>query len=416
MKKLFNWYLQQNVFIKFLPFLFAYLLIIVVWKLPATLNADEPRYLMFARNLLFGYYSPPYPDVNLWNGPGYPLFITPFLAFKLPLLAIRLANGFLLYFTLVLVYKSIIVYCDIKTASISVIFLGSFFPAFQMLRFIHTETLTWLLISLVCYLFIKYLKTGKIINIFLVLTAFSIAILAMVKVIFGYVILSQIIFLSILFLFPKFRKVSLKPVLVFVLAMVFCLPYLFYTYKLTNKNFVWANSGGLSLYTMSSPYPEELGDWDIMLYHRENDADFFEEIKDLKPMDLDQALQTKAIQNIKTYPLKYLKNWFGNLGRLFLGYPFSYKTQNIERLVYIIPSMFVLTTIILTLLLYTSNFKYIPSELHFLLLFFGIYLIGSSFLSAYVRMFYITLPFWILFVTYIFYHTVEVKKLAALKT
>lgn len=45
------------------------------------------------------------------------------------------------------------------------------------------------------------------------------------------------------------------------LALLICSPYLVYTYALTGKIFYWGNSGGLSLYWMSSPHPQEFGDW-----------------------------------------------------------------------------------------------------------------------------------------------------------
>ena len=38
-------------------------------------------------------------------------------------------------------------------------------------------------------------------------------------------------------------------------------PYLFYTYHLTGKHFYWANSGGLGLYWMASPDPNDFGSW-----------------------------------------------------------------------------------------------------------------------------------------------------------
>src|SRR5690349_1086566 len=53
-----------------------------VWRI-AHLSAgapvgDEWRYLYYADNLLHGFYSP-HDRVFLWNGPGYPLLLAPFV-------------------------------------------------------------------------------------------------------------------------------------------------------------------------------------------------------------------------------------------------------------------------------------------------------------------------------------------------
>ena len=34
-----------------------------------------------------------------------------------------------------------------------------------------------------------------------------------------------------------------------------------YTYKLTGKIFSWSTAGGMNLYTLSTPYKNEYGDW-----------------------------------------------------------------------------------------------------------------------------------------------------------
>ena len=78
------------------------------------------------------------------------------------------------------------------------------------------------------------------------------------KVFFGYVLLSGL--LLYLFLYKWQKKSDFKKTfLVFLFSLIFCLPYLSYTYFLTGKIFYWGNSGGIGLYAMSSPYEDELG-------------------------------------------------------------------------------------------------------------------------------------------------------------
>jgi len=44
-------------------------------------------------------------------------------------------------------------------------------------------------------------------------------------------------------------------------AALACLPWLAYTYALTGRSFYWGNAGSLSLYWMSAPTPDQLGQW-----------------------------------------------------------------------------------------------------------------------------------------------------------
>ena len=45
------------------------------------------------------------------------------------------------------------------------------------------------------------------------------------------------------------------------MAFIVNVPYLGYTYHLTGKMFYWSSFGGNNLYWMSSPYPEEYGNY-----------------------------------------------------------------------------------------------------------------------------------------------------------
>src|SRR5687768_1899633 len=93
-------------FVSFIPFLLLYIGIILVGQ-EETLFGDEGRYLQFAQNLLHGFYSPPPPEINLWNGPGFPIYLIPFVALKAPLLLIKLFNAFLHYLTLIVFYHTL---------------------------------------------------------------------------------------------------------------------------------------------------------------------------------------------------------------------------------------------------------------------------------------------------------------------
>lgn len=410
MKKLLHWYSGLNSYYKLLPFLIVYLAICVRFA-PHDFVDDEARYVRFANNLLQGFYSPPLPNIDLWNGPGYPALIAPFLLLKLPLVVIRILNGILLYFSLILVFKTITLFTSNKSALIFTILLGCYFPVFEKLPLILTECFTWFLISLIGYLVIKVGYQKKISWKYVLLCAFSIAVLVMTKVVFGYVILAMLVVSLLLFLLPKSRLEAKKFTYVFALSFLLCLPYLAYTYNVTHKAFYWTNSGGWSLFAMSAPYENDWGDWkdNPQMLQNPNYKAFADSVLKLTPLERDDAYRKKGIENIKKYPKKYLINCVANVGRMFFSYPFTDMKQDVKTFYTIIPNMFVLVFMVITILLSIFYYKKIPEAIIILLLFMLIYLAGSTLVSAFRRMFYITMPFWTVFFAYVLTNIVTIR-------
>ncbi len=399
-----------NIWVLMLPFLILYLIISIITA-RSDIYGDEIRYLTFAKNLLGGFFSPPPPNIDLWSGPGYPMFIAIPLLSQLPIVFLRLLNAVLLYLALINTFQTLKEYTSHKNSLISTIMLGLYFPIFELLSSIYTEILTWFLISLICLLFTRTLKNRIFSWKYILVTAIAISYLALTKVIFGYVILMMIAISSLLLLNSSFRDTAKKSLLIFTFALAFCLPYLAYTYSLTGKIFYWANSGGMSLYTMSTPYPGEFGDWtnSKKLAKNPNHAEFMETTITLPPLERDEAFRKQAIENIKAHPKKYAMNLLANVGRLLFSYPYSDGKQTIGTYFTIIPNMFVVVIIFLSLGIGLRRHKEFPIELVLLLAFILIYLGGSSLVSAYRRMFYITMPFWTVFISYVFTNIISIK-------
>jgi hypothetical protein len=410
MKKLGKWYFDLNIYLKLFPFLILYL-IICIFLSTNKLRYDEARYVMFAKNLINGFFSPPYPEINLWNGPGYPLLIAPIIFLKLPLSLLKLLNAFLLYSSLIISYKTFRLYSSNKEACFFSIILGLYFPIFTDLPIIWTECLTWFFISLVSNLFLRNYLKNNIEWKFIFLSGLSIAYLAMIKVIFGYAIIIMCFFSIFLYLIPRYKLSAKKSVLIFSISFIFCLPWLFYTFKLTNKIFYWTNSAGMSLYTMSTPHKGELGDWNRIekLSVNPNHRTFIDSISKLNEIDKDMAFKKVALSNIKNHPGKYIENWFANIGRLFFSYPFSEKKQSLSTYFTFIPNMFIIVIIVFAIIGIFFNSRKFPEGLFLLFAFIFIYLSGSSLVSAYRRMFYISIPFWFVFISYVFTNIITIK-------
>jgi hypothetical protein len=96
----------KNPYLLFAPFLILYIIIVLIFHKQGTIG-DEGRYLMFAHNLIHGFYSPTGPNIDLGNGPGYPIILKPFVALHLPLIFMRLINAVFYYLSIVLLFKSL---------------------------------------------------------------------------------------------------------------------------------------------------------------------------------------------------------------------------------------------------------------------------------------------------------------------
>ncbi|MEO6524532.1 MAG: glycosyltransferase family 39 protein [Mucilaginibacter sp.] len=404
--------LTRNPFFLFLPFLFYYGYVIVHNKLP-TLYGDEVRYFEFAQHLLNGYYSPPMPYINLWNGPGYPLLLTPFVALGIPALYIILMNAVYLYLTIVFLYKALSLLASRKIALVLCLLLAIYPSALAILPILYTEAVTYLLVSAFIYTVSLFYVKGK--TKYAVIAGLVLGYLILTKVIFGYVVVICLGTCLVGLLFRKYKSSYLRSVKILAIPFAVSVPYLCYTYSLTGKFFYWGNSGGMSLYWMSTPYEHEYGDWKnpnllnrqypalfkakevAKLLHDNHVKDIMYVLKE-KPIEQDALYKQMAIANIKKHPMKFFQNYCNNVSRMLFNFPYSYSFQdaNIGRNIIIGSSIMWATVlgIIMTLI----NWRRITFPIKLVLLVTGVYLALSGALSAYPRQLDVVIPvllFWI---------------------
>lgn len=404
-------YFEQP-YLALLPFLLVYVLIVIFQK-PDSLVGDEGRYLAFADNLLNGFYSPPAPDINLWNGPGFPLYLLPFVALKLPYLVIRLFNALLYYAVLLLFNKTLSLFLDLKRSFYFTLLFGCYYMPYKSLPFILSETLTVFLIAAITLLAARYFtqesKHHKVKHTFLL--ALLLAFLALTKVVFGLVYLITGLLFLLLFILTKNRSYRSSAVVLFF-ALSFCIPYLLYTYSLTGKVFYWSNAGGMSAYWMSNPVPGEYGEWhndslslqpmdpgSMKILRSNHEADYAE-IYRQKGVQRDDVFKEYAFRNIKEHPLKFFQNWLANWSRMFFNYPVSYMPFGIRTIGNMLANIPALLLIVFSAVLTRRNKQRLPFGIVFLLYLLVIYLLLSSLFSAYDRMFYILAPVFGLWIIY----------------
>lgn len=397
--------------IRFLPLLLLYIIIVLIAS-NSNFIGDEGRYVKFAFNLTKGYYSPSDPyRLDLWNGPGYPMVLLPFALFKLPWITAKLLNAFFLFGAVIYFYNTLQFYTSEHSARY-LSFIFGIYPLF--LRYIHrllTEQLAVFLVCGVLFHFTKLHRHTKTSWIQILVVSLYLSYLALTKVLFGYVILICLILFLLVYLWK--RKNTLKKVaLIYLFALIWCTPYLVYTYSLTGKIFYWSNGGGIALYVMSSIYEDELGDLRVpYVMESENHQKFFAQLreKDLTNVQWDEAVKKKAIENIIGHPVKYLKNWIANIGRLLFNYPYSYTPQKLSTYFYLIPNMFLVAFAIVSIYFSFIGRRLIPPEIYYLLIFALIAFGGSSLVYGENRYFTPLVPVFTLWISFTLTNIVKIE-------
>jgi hypothetical protein len=419
--------LPKNPWLLFLPFLILYIIFVLIF--PTTGHqGDEERYLMFANNLVNGFYSPPAPDINLTNGPGWPIILMPFIALGLPLITITIANAFFYYISIIFLYKALKETVSYQLTLLFSMLWACYYVAFQNMPFTHTETITYLLVSVLVFSMVKAFKpgAGKESGKYILLAGFMIGYIVLTKVAFGFVLIFMLAGTVILWLTNR-RSINYKKGLfIMLIGLATVSPYMIYIYQLTGRVLYWSTTAGSTLYWSSTPYKEEYGDWklelkqgpvemgnynipgsgDSLVAHHQED---YNEIYKYKGVEQDDVWKRKAIENIKKHPGKYLQNCVYNIGRLVFHYPFSQAVQR-PKVLLVFPANGIILTMMLFCIIPTfKNWRKVSYPIRFMLFFTILYLGASTLVTAYVRMFTIIVPILLFWFAYIFSKTVKVN-------
>ncbi|MGB1241596.1 MAG: ArnT family glycosyltransferase [Chitinophagales bacterium] len=412
-------------FFQYFPFFVLYAILVLVLH-EDSFSGDEGRYYQFAENLTNGFYSPTSPDFNLWNGPGYPIFLMPFVYLGLPFLLITLFNALFQYLSIVFLHQSLRLYLPQKTSTFIAVAWGCYYISFQELGSMLTESFSLFLISLFLHCFLRTSKNKELKWVWS--SGIILGYLALTKIIFGYVVLVMLGIAGLQYVLRnrlKLQQTMARNRLgVFAIALLLNVPYLLYTHSLTSKNFYWGNSGGMSLYWMSTPFEGEYGDWnnstftanchdsripcnaDLLAKNHQVNMDY---ILSLPKIKRDDAYKSLALQNIRNHPTKYLRNVVSNVSRLFFGMPISYYPQRDTTMFRFPPNVLLLSVLFLATIVWLLNFWSVPIEVTYIALMSFVYLGGTSLLSAYPRMLYVVVPMLLFWCSYVLNRTLKVS-------
>jgi len=157
--------MKKNPFTWFLPFLILYSIFFFL-NIDQDLIFDEGRYWSYASNLANGFYADPASDYGfLWNGPGYPIFLSIFQLLELPFNLAKSCNIIFQYVAVVYFYKTLTFFLPGKRALIIACLFGLMYPIYIecMIR-LQVESISIFLVCLMCYSIFQYSHmktTGK---------------------------------------------------------------------------------------------------------------------------------------------------------------------------------------------------------------------------------------------------------------
>lgn len=415
--------IKTNPYIIFFPFLIIYLLYVISFHADGFWG-DEGKYVMYAENLLnLGYARE---DLYIGAGPGYPIVLIPFVAFNIPYIWGAILNAVLYYLSVVFLYQIVMNFTNRKLALISGLFMAVYINGFEYMQYLLPEILPSFLMLSFLKLTREAYKNKPYFNKYIIFSGLVLGYLALTKIIFGYVILCIIIFYGIIILFKSNSIPYKKTLIISFIALITCVPYLTYTYAVTNKLFYWGTTGGSNLYWLSNPVMSEYGDWypyhsleiDSQRYKtnpvlessfKENHRTIHKRILPLDAVEQDIIYKEAAINNIKNNPGKFIINWVSNVGRIVFNYPYSYKYQKPGTLIrfpfnglIVILSLFCLLPVLL-------NWNKVSDTVKLAFLISLFYLGGSTLGSAETRMFTPIVPMLIIWVMYIFSKTAKIR-------
>lgn len=410
-------------FKNFIPLFILYLVIVTLFS-RHEVSGDESRHLRYATNITHGYYANP-GDLEVANGPGYPLFLVPMVALGLPYWLMRSVNIFLLFGAVWYMYKALRLYIPEKQAILCAYLFGLYPTIFKWLPKLYSEALGLFLLAGFIYYALVYVKAQKQNSRHLLYAGLFLGFLTLTKYVFIHLLLATLAFLVVAYLFTRKKEFRLYAA-VFALGCLVYAPFVIHTLVTTDKFMLTGDNGAEILYWRTTPFPEENGDWisfDVVQGKDEidnlegwaveklqaNHLAFIQEIKDLPLEERSRRMMQKALENIKANPMNFIRNTAGSFLRLFFNFPHSYTTQKFQSFFYILPGSFLFVFTMLGVLIALFNYKMSPLELlPFFLL--GLMYIGElTLLNGTARNLLVISPLLFLFNAYVWNCQVQIK-------
>jgi 4-amino-4-deoxy-L-arabinose transferase-like glycosyltransferase len=309
---------------------------------------DEGNYLAYAERLTHGdYASEERPDSYLWKGPGLPVMLVPFVALDAPVELARIVLALLLGGAVLLFQRLLRLRLSERASLLGALALGLYVPFLRTLGYVRSEPVAVFLVVLAMYLWARRSDAGR--DRYLVGAGLALGALTLTRLEYGYVLTACLLLASAVWLKGRGRTAR-DAAAVCGVALALCVPWLAYTYALTDKPFYWSNAGSASLYWMSGPTADDLGDWNSVnsVFRRDELAahrPLFRRLRTMHPVDADEELRQVARENISDHPARFARNVVNNFSRLLFNFPFSFQQETTKPLFYVVPNFLLLVAL-----------------------------------------------------------------------
>jgi 4-amino-4-deoxy-L-arabinose transferase-like glycosyltransferase len=325
---------------------------------------------------------------DLWFGPGMPAVLAPLVAVNAPTWVLRLSGPLFLFGAVLLLYVLARNRWGARVALFSAYGVGLYVPFLTLLPNLHSEAPAIFFTAAAMLAVSRHVNRGGRLS--FVAAAAALAALALTRVAYGWVLTAMLVVLAAWWLVRR-SKVAARTALIVAVALVLCVPWLAYTHEKTGGFFVWGNSGALSLYWMTSPYPGDLGDWQqgndvftdpALAPHRP----FFESLRGLTLADQNARIEHRALHDIAHHPGKYAENVGANVSRMLFNSPYSRTREQANDLFYALPNALVVGAVVLCLLVLIPRRRRLPPETGPFVVLAGTAFTLHALLAAYPRM------------------------------
>ena len=210
--------------VRLLPLVIVHVLIIVIYSQGHPgLVQGENRYVTDAQRLIELQDPMMQRDPVPWNGPGYPLFLVPFVLVSMPNVVLRLANVALMLLGSLYLIRSLRYFVEEKWAYVAVYFMGLYPVLLKYLPRILTEPFCIFLACGLVFHIIHMNRSPDRRRLHLVIAGVYFGFLALAKVLFGYVIGAAILFYLAASLISR-KRWALRTLLVACIALAVCVP------------------------------------------------------------------------------------------------------------------------------------------------------------------------------------------------
>lgn len=291
---------------------------------------DEGRYLEGAVNLSEGHFEPD-EHRGFVNGPGYPFFLMPFVKSNAPLLAMRIANGFLMALASMILCLTIRPLAGGVWAAVAAIGLSLHPLLLRVGPFLMSEALTILTLTLSAWASTHLLRASPRSWLWIGIGTLALGWLILTRVFFGYVAMAMIPASLVLMLFaPSWRDRLRNLAVVYLGALLLCLPYLNHTFTKTGQFPCWSTNSGELLYWLTSTHEGENGSWfspqdvEQLPHLSTHHGEFYAKVMQLPFLEREEAFKKAAKAQFEANPKGVAFNWLCNISRLAFGFPRSF--------------------------------------------------------------------------------------------